>query len=462
MKHNVVDRLASSGITSVADFSGLQTNVEGMRRLLIRTFLFQETLEDMAQLSRICTVWETAKKEVAARTEVKAANKAHGDTVEMLRSEFQKLVESLEQCRGNALIDTDVLPGRGVVEDLLEQIEEGELVADSLAEVVCHRNEEFQRKKDAMEPQLSVRTNGTLRRKTRRITGKMPNNTEDFRERFRILHNAWELVALKLPRARAVRGLVHTTWGDHADWILGKEVAQFEISVRDRRTAPPTWDMVFEFEWYIRVRAAREVNRRKLSLAEALAEARADKELYWRRFTSPMGVVAKFLEGRAASSAHSAFPSPHTSFLETPSIIHAPQVSSQQGQDVGARMNKVEKLLAELVTAMKRKAPMDSSSSQPNKSQRTSGRKGNGRGTPPPPSVDGRRLIKFFMKTVKLRKLLNFGEGADRICFAFQKHDTCTRDGCIYKHVCAVCGGTKGMDNCTFDRTDLEARLSAM
>ena len=110
VKHYVVDRLASGGVASVADFSGLQSDVEGMRKLLI-TLLFPETPEDVAHLP-ILDSQEGA--------EVPDANKDHGDAVEMLKSEYQKLVESLEKCRGDVVIDTDVLPSSGVVADLLE------------------------------------------------------------------------------------------------------------------------------------------------------------------------------------------------------------------------------------------------------------------------------------------------------------------------------------------------------
>ena len=109
-------------------------------------------------------------------------------------------------------------------------------MADSLAEVVCHKDEELQRKKGAMARQLSVRTDGTLQRKTRRITGRIPNNTQDFSSSKTrgslLLSSCHEVVLCEAWCARP--------GGDHADGVVGKEVAQFEISVKDRRTAPPT------------------------------------------------------------------------------------------------------------------------------------------------------------------------------------------------------------------------------
>ena len=87
-------------------------------------------------------------------------------------------------------------PDRGIVEDILEQLEEGELHTE-LSEVVSREQEDKSLRKSSTESELTLRVDGSWRRKPRRISVQTPKSETELRLRYATLANAWEFVRLK-------------------------------------------------------------------------------------------------------------------------------------------------------------------------------------------------------------------------------------------------------------------------
>ena len=61
--------------------------------------------------------------------------KAHGECLEMARS-YLSLLQAFQKEQEDDRSEDEELPGRGIVEDILGQLEEGELHTEQLSEVV--------------------------------------------------------------------------------------------------------------------------------------------------------------------------------------------------------------------------------------------------------------------------------------------------------------------------------------
>ena len=100
----VIKTLEAEGVRTMSDFAYLAPSYDQMDMLMNRTLKFGDSIPERLALSRLMAGWLTASKEVEAHREAKATTKAHGETLEMKRSDYLVLVEALERVRGGALL----------------------------------------------------------------------------------------------------------------------------------------------------------------------------------------------------------------------------------------------------------------------------------------------------------------------------------------------------------------------
>ena len=109
------------------------------------------------QLSRAVGVWQVSRKRVSERDTASAAAKAHGESLEMARSSYLSLLQAFEKVQGDDRLEDEELLGRGIVEAILEQLEEGELHTEQLSEVVSREQEDRSLRKSSTESELTLR-----------------------------------------------------------------------------------------------------------------------------------------------------------------------------------------------------------------------------------------------------------------------------------------------------------------
>ena len=187
----------------------------------------------------------------------------------------------------------------------------------------------------------------------------------------------------------------------------------------------------------------RAMNRRKTSLAEALAATRADHALYTRRFLSPLGVLARFLKG-----------SPNTSAPQLKKPVEA-ETSSKKGRDKPQKRRREASpgLAAEGYGTRSVVKRRERGVLGRGRVQEGGGKGGEG---------DVRKnAINWYVKTAKRRELLQLEHEGKRVCYRFQR-GTCADADCHFVHQCAWCKGPKGFDSCNCDKRDLERRASGL
>ena len=90
-------------------------------------------------------------------------------------------------------------------ESLVEQVDDGLLLAERLSDILSKKDEDKQRAIHGVEGALSLRPDFKIQRKTVKLTGTMPTCREELRERYALMGNAWELIRLRLPSRPLLR-----------------------------------------------------------------------------------------------------------------------------------------------------------------------------------------------------------------------------------------------------------------
>ena len=116
-------------------------------------------------MARLATAWEAAVKRIEHKQAEEAEIRANESPVPRL---IQKSVY-LEMCRAFAAAHHELkdsqTPAKPYMEMRFEQIEDGELIAESLKEVIS-REESAGADADARQPTFSWKADGTLKVKT--------------------------------------------------------------------------------------------------------------------------------------------------------------------------------------------------------------------------------------------------------------------------------------------------------
>ena len=129
-------------------------------------------------------------------------------------------------------------------------------------------------------------------------TGIIPSDTEELRQRFKVMGHHWELVRLSRPSKHLFVDFEHpTTWLNHVEWLLGEEIYGYTIESASDRPYSVAWKPFLELEFQVRKRAMEILtNDKAATLAAALASARKNDALMQKHFYIPLGIAA----GKAA------------------------------------------------------------------------------------------------------------------------------------------------------------------
>ena len=214
-------------------------------------------------------------------------------------------VRAYEQAH-RELEDKDI-PLPAYIEARLEQIEDGELAAEQLAEVVS-RDEA---KEDGWGS-ARILADGTLKlQKGGKSEVKPPANSEELRYRLKLMGIAWEFIRLKFPNKAFLQGLSSDTWSDHAEWLLGEEVyGQTVKNHLGEVVFKPAWHTLLSFDFQARKAAFKLVSVRGSTVADAFRSIRKDHGLLQQHFITPTAVAAGAEAARAAWLASSSQAAP--------------------------------------------------------------------------------------------------------------------------------------------------------
>ena len=305
---DVQAKVVDMGYTDSVVFAKLEDKAEDARKIFKADLDLDENRRGPfnAMVARLMSVWEAANKRGEKRR-VEEAERKVGDLPRVLpKARHLELLRAYEAAH-RELKDKDI-PAPSYIEVRLEQLEEGEMVAEPLTEVIC-RDEAREDGWGAAK----IMTDGTLKlQKASRGEAKPPRSSEELRQRIKVMGIAWEFIRLRFPTKPFLVGLDAYTWTDHVEWLLGDEV--YGMSVKDHLGEVifrPAWHTLLTFELESRKAAYKLVNIKGSTLVQALVDTRKDTGLLQRHFITPTAMAvgadaARAASGSAASSSRPA------------------------------------------------------------------------------------------------------------------------------------------------------------
>lgn len=219
-------KIAHLGYSDVFVFSKIQSSDEKVRRVLELDVGLKESggPGSRAMICRMLAAWETPQKRTDRRRQEEAEQRV-GDLPRTLpRSSHLELVRGF--ARAHFVLPEKLTPAPAYLEWRLEELEDGELQAESLEKV-------FSRADVAHESRgiFQLRPDGTLRQHKIAVESALPATPEHLRAKVRLMCYAWEFMRLRFPDKPLFQGLSFAVWDRYIEFLLGEEV--YEACVRD-------------------------------------------------------------------------------------------------------------------------------------------------------------------------------------------------------------------------------------
>ena len=205
-------------------FVALDTSEEGLRKTAEEAFGVDPAkgFVHKRELAKIVKAWHTAKVQNETKVRVDAVARAHGEPVQMLHLDWVSLMTKFKKQYGQHWHD-DSLTSQSYFELFEERLAEGCLQAETLAHVVSVEEQaEQEAKKPEPARQLGLHLDGALTIQTkRRYMSSMPQTTEEFRLKYKVMSNCWLLAKMRQPGRHLYSDLTEHTFSRFCDELFG-------------------------------------------------------------------------------------------------------------------------------------------------------------------------------------------------------------------------------------------------
>ena len=297
-------------------FTAIADDRASLRNVLRTDFgLGTDNAVTRAQIASVVAAWEAAK--IGAEEQVKMRMEAQTMGLErpLPQTDRTAMLRALETARGDRIADKDQ-PSSEYLAQLLEAIENDEPTAFPLDEVVSKAEA------TTLQLQTTVDPTGKMRVTRKRGKGKLPQTTEELRQKLRVEANAWLMITSKCRNRSYLRNLEPRHFERYVDYLLGEKCYLLPIpdSSGSRQPLCPPWHVVLNYEYEVRKKAVREAHRQNIPLGTMLQTQWESSELKELYFTSPAAMERPLKQARleqdpSSTNANSLWSSPgYTSF----------------------------------------------------------------------------------------------------------------------------------------------------
>ena len=249
-------------------------------------------------LAKLANAWETANVRGRKRREEEADQRVGDLPRKLPRTTHLDLRRSFQN--RHAELRDDVAPHPDYVETKLQQIEDGELKAERLSEVLAMSDDD-----GTTTTGLELNQDGTLKAKRTSTTkGQAPRDSEQLRSKLKTMGHMWEYIRLKVPGKTYLSGYDMALWDKYADHLLGEKVLSVSISTASGRVScKPSWALVLDYDLEFRKKMAWHFNNSTGTLADFMQSTYKDETLYQTKFLTPLSLDAGAAAARAAIEA---------------------------------------------------------------------------------------------------------------------------------------------------------------
>eukprot|EP00435_Cladocopium_sp_Y103_P008156 s2140_g2.t1 len=277
-----------NGVTNVNKFSSFFRDETDLINVLRTDFNLDAaaSLSNRAQVASIICSWKETLTKAKRQAEVEAEMTSRewtkpipvGDYVQ-LRNFFQRTVGHVED---------RVMPSKEYLEKKLQELENGEFRAETLAEVVS---------KDEIDPDVLVPvfdSKGSLTVKKGSATVPLPTGPEQLRRRLSVMQNCLLMLALKHVNREELQDLSKDVFDRYKDYVLGDFVwGLSSTDLQGQQIQTPPWNLVLSYEHAIRKKAYFFMTAERMMLGAALEKAWKCPTTKERHFITPLALYSK-------------------------------------------------------------------------------------------------------------------------------------------------------------------------
>eukprot|EP00435_Cladocopium_sp_Y103_P032099 s929_g8.t1 len=277
-----------NGVTTVNKFSSFFRSEDDLVQVLRTDFNLDSaaSLADRARVASVICSWKDTLTKAKRQSEVEAEMGTRewtkpipvGDYVQ-LRNFFQKTMGQIED---------RVMPSKEYLEKKLQELENGEFRAETLAEVVS---------KDETDPDVLIPvfdSKGTLSVKKGSSTVPMPTGPEQLRRRLSVMQNCLMMLGMKHVSREEIQDVTKDVFDRYKDYILGDYVwGLSSTDLNGQQIQTPPWSLVLSYENAVRKRAYSLMINEKLMIGAALEKAWKCPTTKERHFITPLALYSK-------------------------------------------------------------------------------------------------------------------------------------------------------------------------
>ena len=402
VRRDVQAAFAQMGILNCETFATMEGTSEKFREWLHSDDVgLGRTGADKVQTAKVVCAWEAAVGRTTAQRNLEVERRTAGLPAVIPGGMFVTMRRAWEShLEPGQTLSLSELPAKSFLEWRNAQVDDGEFLTESLADVASQQ-EESALAEDTTADFVREGSKAVVRMRRVRARSAMPQTTEQLRHKYRLLAVHCGMMCQRYPNKHWARNYDPAHFRNHVDWLLGDSVAQIKaVTATGQESVSPAWPVVLRYGLELRKEAMKLMNMASVTLAEALAAARRNDEL-------------------------------RTCFLITPLALGGGQ---RQQQEV-----------------RRDERPTDRTKTKPPVSQpqpKASGKRGRRNNT----ARDNKRqkvaqasqggTTRYGRAKKEHPSLLHQRHNGKTICFAYQNPSGCSNgEACYHQHICAHCFG---------------------
>ena len=243
-------------------------------------------LQSRAQVAAVICAWRETQTRQKRQVEVEAEMETREWTKPIPTGDYINMRNAYMKVHGK--IEDKVTPSKEYLEKKLQELENGEFRAETMAEVVS---------KDEVDPDVMIPifdAKGSLSVKKGASTIPLPTGPEQLRRRLSVMVNAILMLAIKHPNREEIQDVTRDTFEKYKDYVLGDYVwGLASVDLQGNQIQTPPWSLVLSYEQAVRKRAYSLMTTERIQLGAALEQAWKCPTTKERHFITPLALYSK-------------------------------------------------------------------------------------------------------------------------------------------------------------------------
>ena len=277
--------LSRNGVDNVPMLSAIAVDRAGLQQIAKDLLGVDASAggDETIKFAQLFLAWQAAAKRIKIQDEMDAESSVQKEPKVVQLQEMQVLRQKFET-QYYKLKETEI-PAKGSLEDLFEQVDNGELRPMALRHFGSKADNE-----DAEVGSLHLGKAGQVKIRRSRVETPQPATLEEMRAKVVLMANHYIFAKFRYPNKAMLQQINPFTFLDYLGYLTGKHVAQMETQTIDGVTLhKPSVRPLLNYEYQMRKEVVEEVNQGKCMAGE-LQRITKNSDVRERHFSTPLAV----------------------------------------------------------------------------------------------------------------------------------------------------------------------------